>query len=59
MRKRGVRCKPSAALEEDGLAIAVLGEVPVPVLCRRTVVQWRRWPVVALLVAGSAPSVIG
>ena len=52
-------CKPSAAFEEDRLAIAVLGEDPVAVLSRRAAVQWRRWPVTALPVAGSTPSVIG
>ena len=31
-RERGVKgCKPLAALEEDGLAIAVLGDNPVAV----------------------------
>ena len=48
-----------AALEEDGLTIVVLGEDPVAVLSRRAAVQWRRWPVAVLSVAGSAPSVIG
>ena len=41
MRERGVKgCKPSAALDEDGLAIAVLGDDnPVAVLSRREAVQ--------------------
>ena len=58
MRERGVKggCKPSAAFEEDGLAIVVLGEDPVAVLCRRAVVQWWRWPVAVLPVTGCAPS---
>ena len=60
VRERGVKgCKPSAALEEDGLTIAVLGEDPVAVLCRTAAVQWWRWPVAVLPVAGSTPSVIG
>ena len=40
VRERGVKaCKPSAVLEEDGLAIAVLGDNPVAVLSRRAAVQ--------------------
>ena len=48
-------CKPSTALEEDGLANVVLGEDPMAVLCRRAAVQWRRWPVAVLPVTDSAP----
>jgi len=40
VRETGVNgCKPSAALEEDGLAIVVLGDNPVAVLSRRAAVQ--------------------
>ena len=39
-REREVKgCEPSAALEEDGLAIAVLGDNPVAVLSQRASVQ--------------------
>ena len=40
VRERGVKgCKPSVALEEDGLAIAVLGDTLVVVSSRRASMQ--------------------
>ena len=39
-REREVKgCEPSVVLEEDGLAIAVLGDNPVAVSSRRAAVQ--------------------